>query len=150
MCIRDRNGAIFRKKFQQAICQFNAIFRKQASAKFFALQTRFKGFFAVKILQNALSFLTHFLNKSASQENLWGQPADAILLFSFLDDLVFALFAEAVKACATQRQAKFAKEWTLAFYGERQTFRRRSRCLLYTSDACRRYAVCRSRWSPYH
>ena len=23
-------------------------------------------------------------------------------------------------------------------------------CLLYTSDACRRYAVCRSRWSPYH
>jgi len=23
-------------------------------------------------------------------------------------------------------------------------------CLLYTSDRCRRYAVCRSRWSPYH
>jgi len=23
-------------------------------------------------------------------------------------------------------------------------------CLLYTSDACRRYAVCRSLWSPYH
>ena len=23
-------------------------------------------------------------------------------------------------------------------------------CLLYTSDGCRRYAVCRSRWSPYH
>ena len=23
-------------------------------------------------------------------------------------------------------------------------------CLLYTSDAARRYAVCRSRWSPYH
>ena len=23
-------------------------------------------------------------------------------------------------------------------------------CLLYTSDACRRYAVCRSRWSPDH
>ena len=23
-------------------------------------------------------------------------------------------------------------------------------CLLYTSDACRRQAVCRSRWSPYH
>ena len=25
-----------------------------------------------------------------------------------------------------------------------------SACLLYTSDAARRYAVCRSRWSPYH
>ena len=23
-------------------------------------------------------------------------------------------------------------------------------CLLYTSDACRRYSLCRSRWSPYH
>ena len=23
-------------------------------------------------------------------------------------------------------------------------------CLLYTSGRCRRYAVCRSRWSPYH
>ena len=23
-------------------------------------------------------------------------------------------------------------------------------CLLYTSDACQRYAVCRSRWSTYH
>ena len=23
-------------------------------------------------------------------------------------------------------------------------------CLLYTSDAAERYAVCRSRWSPYH
>ena len=23
-------------------------------------------------------------------------------------------------------------------------------CLLYTSDAAGRYAVCRSRWSPYH
>ena len=25
-----------------------------------------------------------------------------------------------------------------------------SDCLLYTSWRCRRYAVCRSRWSPYH
>ena len=23
-------------------------------------------------------------------------------------------------------------------------------CLLYTSDACRRSTLCRSRWSPYH
>ena len=23
-------------------------------------------------------------------------------------------------------------------------------CLLYTSDAARRYSLCRSRWSPYH
>ena len=23
-------------------------------------------------------------------------------------------------------------------------------CLLYTSDGCRRYSGCRSRWSPYH
>ena len=23
-------------------------------------------------------------------------------------------------------------------------------CLLYTSDACRRGILCRSRWSPYH
>ena len=23
-------------------------------------------------------------------------------------------------------------------------------CLLYTSDRCRRYSLCRSRWSPYH
>ena len=23
-------------------------------------------------------------------------------------------------------------------------------CLLYTSDRCRRYSLCSSRWSPYH
>ena len=23
-------------------------------------------------------------------------------------------------------------------------------CLLYTSGRCRRYSLCRSRWSPYH
>ena len=31
-----------------------------------------------------------------------------------------------------------------------QSFDKALACLLYTSDRCRRYAVCRSRWSPYH
>ena len=32
----------------------------------------------------------------------------------------------------------------------KQTVKAPKGCLLYTSDACRRYSLCRSRWSPYH
>ena len=91
-----------------------------------------------EVLENPNEFLT------VADENFTGDIEKAKQIrTSFVRKAPYTL-SSAMEECGLDER----KYQNLVYCIQEQ--KEQKSCLLYTSDAARRYAVCRSRWSPYH